>query len=469
MFTSSGGSLDQWSASDNQTWCSVSPTSGTTAANITVSIDNSTLTASGSPRTCTVTVTSSTSGVLNSPRTAAITVNTAASASATLSLGGPLSYSATVGGANPSNQTLPFSSSSAIDNWSSSISYAQGSGWLSLSPSSGTTAANMTAAVDVSSLSTAGQYCATVSIASTDPDVTNSPQTASVCVTMAAAALPPNIEVPAPAGLVATLGQASAIAFSVETDTGTAPYAWAVADTNTLPPGMSLSSASGTITSISGTPTTIGDYLVTVALTDDNDAVDTSEVLIKVRPPANAADIDVTVLPFEGGAIFTIRKSGLNAAQTCRVVVRDGDGVKIADNTVPPGPAVRTVVFTQLVASSPYTYEASCPTGTIGSPSIIGARGTFTVDAVTGATTNYGLSLTPPAGRSIVGVDVYMGTNEAEVASGGVTPTRLTCANPDPCEGSISKAKGFYFYRHVWRDGSDNNKGDSGVKKVRVR
>jgi len=327
----------------------------------------------------------------------------------------------------------------------------------------------MTASVDVSGLTVDGQYCATVSIASTDPDVTNSPQTASVCVTMAAAALPPNIEVPAPAGLVAILGQASAIAFSVEANTGTAPYAWAVADTNTLPPGMSLSSASGTTTSISGTPTTIGDYLVTMTLTDDANLVDTEEVLIKVRPTANSTDIDVNVLPFEGGAIFHVRKSGLNASQSCRAVVRDGEGIKIADSTVPPGPAVRTVVFTQLVSTSPYTYEVSCPTGTIASPSIIGARGIFTVDAVTGISVNYGLSLTPPPGRSIVGVDVYMGTNEAEVASGGVTPTRLTCANPDPCEGSISKAKGFYFYRHVWRDGSDNNKGDSGVQRVRVR
>jgi hypothetical protein len=407
--------------------------------------------------------------VLNSPLAWTATINVSASAAVTLSLGGPLSYTATVGGANPSNQTLNFSSSAAIDNWSSSITYAQGSAWLSLSPSSGTTAANMTASVDVSSLSVAGQYCATVSIASTDPDVTNTPQTASVCVTMAAAALPPNIESPVLAGLTATLGVASEIAFSVETDTGTAPYAWAVADTGTLPPGMSLSSASGTTTSISGTPTTVGDYLVTMTLTDNDDLTDEVEVLIKIRPPANASDIEVNVLPFEGGAIMGIRKSGLNAAQSCRVVIRDGDGIKIADGTVPPGPAVRTVVFTQLVANSPYTYEVSCPTGTIASPSIIGARGTFTVDALTGASVNYGLSLTPPAGRSIVGVDVYIGTNEAEVASGGVTPTRLTCANPDPCEGSISTPKGFRFLRYVWRDGSDTNKGDSGVKKVRIR
>lgn len=469
----SGGTLDNFTVNEvSGSGCAaltVSPGSGSANATLTFSVNNTGLVSASSPYVCNGTITSTTSGVLNSPLAWTATINVAASAAATLSLGGPLSYTATVGGANPANQTLNFSASSAIDNWSSSITYSQGSGWLSLSPSSGTNYANITASVDVSGLTVDGQYCATVSIASTDPDVTNSPQTASVCVTMAAAALPPNIEVPEPAGLVATLGQASAITFSVESGTGTAPFVWAVENTSPTPPGMSLSSAFGTTTSLSGTPTTIGDYLVTMTLADDDGLTDEVEVLIKIRPLANAADIEVNVLPFEGGAIFHIRKSGLNASQSCRAVVRDGEGIKIADSIVPPGPAVRTVVFTQLVSTSPYTYEVSCPTGTIASPSIIGARGIFTVDAVSGATASYGLSLTPPAGRSIVGVDVYMGANEAEVASGGVTPTRLTCANPDPCEGSISKAKGFYFYRHVWRDGSDNNKGDSGVKKVRVR
>ena len=471
--TGVGGTLDNFTVNEvSGSGCAaltVSPGSGSANATLTFSVNNTGLVNASSPYVCNGTITSTTSGVLNSPLAWTATINVAASAAATLSLGGPLSYSATVGGANPANQTLNFSSSSAIDNWSSSITYSQGSGWLSLSPSSGTTAANMTASVDVTSLSTPGQYCATVSIASTDPDVTNSPQTASVCVTMAAAPVAPQIEPPDPQDLTLTLGSAGALTLGIRDGTGTSPFAWEIVDENALPPGITLSSASGTTTSLSGTPTTVGDYVVSAKVTDDTSETNTIQFTMRVRPLQNTADVTVAVLPFEGGALFRISKSGLNAAQEGKIVVRNDLGIVEAEQIIPRGPAVRVVVIAGLINGPTYTYEVSYPTGTIASPSVIGARGVFTVDAVTGATTNLGLSLTPPAGRSIVGVDVYLGTNEAEVASGGVTPTRLTCANPDPCEGSISATKGFRFYRHVWRDGSNNNKGDSGVQKIRIR
>ena len=286
---------------------------------------------------------------------------------------------------------------------------------------------------------------------------------------MAAAAVPPQIEPPDPQDLTLTLGVEGALTLSIRTNTGTAPFAWEIIDENALPPGITLSSASGTSTSLSGTPTTVGDYVVSAKVTDDTSETHTIQFTMRVRPPQNAADVSVTVLPFEGGALFRIYKSGLNASQFGKIVVRDDLETEVANQTIPHGPAVRTVAIPGLINGPTYTYEVSFPSGTIASPSIIGARGLFTVDSVTGSTAGYKISTTPRSDQGVVGLDVYMGTNEAEVASGGVPAVRLDCEYPDACEGTITKTKGFYYLRLVWRDASNNDRGDTGVLKVRVR
>jgi outer membrane lipoprotein-sorting protein len=97
------------------------------------------------------------------------------------------SFSATEGGANPSNQTLNiWNSGSGILNWSVS----DNADWLTLNPTNGTSTGEhdpVTLSVDISGMST-GTHNATITISA--PGATNTPQTASVTLTINAAGAP---------------------------------------------------------------------------------------------------------------------------------------------------------------------------------------------------------------------------------------------------------------------------------------
>lgn len=444
---------------DDQTYCAASTSSftgSTSATNVSISMTTGALTEGSYPCTVTFSATGATD------KTVAVTFNVAAPAAITLNLGSVTNFETTVGGNAPDDKTLTFASAGGtLDNWTSSITYAQGSGWLSLSPSSGTTAANITVSVNPSSLVAAGTYCATVSIASTTANVSNSPATQQVCVDMLA---PLEITISGAAGMQFN----SAVSVGLAVTGGAATYTWSTSG-GELPSGLALSSSTGATVDLSGTVTAIGDYPVTVGVYDTYGAQATVLFPIKVRPAQAAADVTVTRLTFAGGVILRIRKAGLNAKDVGQVVLRDNEGNLVAGKAIPAGLAVRDEVFTNLESSAPLTYEVCFPTGLLSSPAPICATGTFTVDAASADSAQYRKSITPPGGRSIVGIDVYMSTSQALVNDLDVTPTRFTCANPDPCIVSVSTTKGFRYYRHIWRDGSNNSRGDSGVQKVRIR
>lgn len=455
IFTSPGGTLDNWTASDDQAWCSVSPSSGTTAANIAVSVDNSTLTAAGSPATCTITISSTTNGVSNSPQETVATVNTEASANVTLSIGGAKSFTAEEGGANPSNQTLAVASSAAVDNWSRSVTYLQGSGWLTVTPASGTTVEDLTLAVDITGL-VPGQYCANISVASTDVDVTNSPVTSQACVTITAAATTPTITEPPGPEYILTVGTAESIEFSVTTGTGTAPFAWTI--TGSLPAGMTASGEATDTLTISGTPTEIGDFPVIIHVVDDN--ADEYEITRTIRsiPPQGATAIELNAIPIPGGVIVKIRKSGLNAAQTGKLVLRkvtdDAAGLRVDSQAIPAGPAVKTLQFLGLPATDvddstiSYFVEASYPSGTNASPGIISARSdTFNVLALGGTGT-----LKYP-------VFPITGTTYCRVRYGGTTAVSTAvieaCTAGTPHEFTITRDAGSVYVAHDYCSNSD--------------
>ena len=366
IFTSSGGTLDNWTASDNQTWCSVSPASGTAAANIAVSIDNSTLTAAGSPRTCTVTVSSTTNGVSNSPQETVATVNTEASANVTLSIGGAKSFSGVEGGANPDNQTLAVTSSAAVDNWSRTVTYLQGSGWLTVTPSSGTTVEDLTLAVNITGL-VPGQYCANISVASTDPDVTNSPVTSQACLTITAADTPPSIHEEDGVVYTARLNAASTFTFDLDPGTGVAPFVFSIGS-STLPTGVSFTDNGNGTATISGTPTEIGEFQFLLTVTDANDDTDEVARNLRVLVPAAASDLTLTGDAFGNGVFIRMRRAGLDANDVCRVTLwreidEDTSEVQFtAQQTVVRGPAVRDFYFWPIPAGH-YFYEVACPTG----------------------------------------------------------------------------------------------------------
>ena len=64
---------------------------------------------------------------------------------------------------------------------------------------------------------------------------------------------------------------------------GVAPYAWLVV-AGKLPPGLALSSSSGSVVGISGTPTAIGTWTFTMQVTDSNSRVDKRVYSLIVNP-----------------------------------------------------------------------------------------------------------------------------------------------------------------------------------------
>ncbi len=165
--TSSGGS-----------WLSVSPTSGTTNASASVSVNPASL-AAGTYNGM-ITVTSGTAG--NSPQTVAVTL--VVSAAPTLSVApGSLTFNYQVGGSTPAAQNISINGSSAIA-FSAAAATSSGGSWLSVSPTSGTTNASASVSVNPASLAP-GTYNGTVTV--TSAAASNSPQTVAVTLNVTAA------------------------------------------------------------------------------------------------------------------------------------------------------------------------------------------------------------------------------------------------------------------------------------------
>jgi len=103
---------------------------------------------------------------------------------------------------------------------------------------------------------------------------------------------PPNILTTAlPGGTVD-----EAYSATLSASEGTEPYTWSL-DSGTLPPGLSLNAATGTI---SGSPTAAGDFPFTVKVTDAGTPAqsDTQELSLSVAPaPVSPPTITTTTLP----------------------------------------------------------------------------------------------------------------------------------------------------------------------------
>jgi glucose/arabinose dehydrogenase len=207
-----GGSLN-YTASDDASWMSVSPTSGPAAQDVTVTLDTSGLAAG----TYNGTVTVSAAGAAGSPKLIPVTLTLTPPAPPSLMVSPTsLSFSATAGGPNPAAQSL------AIANGGSgtlSYSATDDASWLSLTPASGSAPGNVSASVDAAGLA-AGTYTATVTI--TSAGTANSPQTVPVTLTVA----PPGGELLGGANVIGTstssapVGAAEAYRLSATT-TGT--------------------------------------------------------------------------------------------------------------------------------------------------------------------------------------------------------------------------------------------------------
>ena len=177
--TNTGAGTLSWSASASAAWLSLSPTSGTTTTEtdvITVTVNTTGLTANTYTGTITLTVLGSATAAQQIPVTMTITPPASTIGENPASL----TFAAQQGGAQPPLQGFTITNTGqGTLNWSVS----ETAGWLSLSPTSGTTTTAtdvITVAVNTAGL-TANTYTAPITI--TASGATNTPQ--QVLVTLA--------------------------------------------------------------------------------------------------------------------------------------------------------------------------------------------------------------------------------------------------------------------------------------------
>jgi hypothetical protein len=176
-----GGGTLSWTASDDASWLTVTPSSGTDAATLTATPSISGLNAG----TYTATITVSAAGAGGSPATIPVTLTVDPPAPPALAVSpATLAFSATQGQANPAAKTISVTNggSGTLD-----VSVSDDAAWLAVTPATATAPATLTATPNITGLA-AGTYTATVTITATTAGATGSPKTVAVTLNVAAAA-----------------------------------------------------------------------------------------------------------------------------------------------------------------------------------------------------------------------------------------------------------------------------------------
>ena len=182
MALSSSDSALSWTATDNVPWLSLSPTSGSTPGSLIMTVSTAGLSAGTYSGLITMTAPNATNSTQYMPVTLTVTASTSTPA---IGLSpSSLSFSGTVGGANPSAQPLTVANTgSGTLTWTAS----DNANWLTLSPSSGTNTATVSASVNLSGLA-AGTYNATVTLAATGATTKTVPVTLTLTASSASSA-----------------------------------------------------------------------------------------------------------------------------------------------------------------------------------------------------------------------------------------------------------------------------------------
>jgi Viral BACON domain len=154
-----GGGTLNWSTSENASWLTVSPASGSGTGTVTVAVNDANLSAG----TYNATITVAASGATTKSVPVTLTVT---SGSTTPAIGlNPISlaFTGSVGGANPAAQSINIANTGGGTlSWSTSDSVP----WLTLSPASGSGNKAVTATVNTAGLAT-GTLNATITVAAT--------------------------------------------------------------------------------------------------------------------------------------------------------------------------------------------------------------------------------------------------------------------------------------------------------------
>jgi hypothetical protein len=165
-----GNGTLSWSTSTDQSWLSVSPSSGTGSGNPSVMVNINGLNAGSYTGHITVSAT----GATGSPATVTVSLNLSSPNPVLSVTPGSLTFNATAGGGNPATQPI---SISKAGNGTLSWSTKTDQSWLSVTPSSGTGAGTPNVTASITGL-TQGNYTGHVTVTATG--ASGSPATVTV-------------------------------------------------------------------------------------------------------------------------------------------------------------------------------------------------------------------------------------------------------------------------------------------------
>ena len=327
------------------TWLSVSPASGNTSNNgtLTVAVDGSKLTAG----TYTGTIVVTSPAASNSPQT--ITVHFKVNPGTLSAPNTPLTFTQVAGGAVPPAQSIAVTGSPVALNFTVVGNTFNGGNWLSATPASGTTPSTVQVSVNGASLA-AGQYTGSVTIASSGAG--GSPIAVGVILNVVSpatlAASPTSLAFAYTVGLA--VPSAQNLAVTATGGTGNVPITAQVQVDGTATGWLAVTPASG------NTPGTFAISVVTSGL-----AAGKYTGRIVISSPNSLAPVSVSVTLTVTAIPQPVVGSVANAANYSTGAVSPGENIVIFGTGI--GPATQTLatvannVFPTLVGNTRVLFD----------------------------------------------------------------------------------------------------------------
>ena len=363
-----------FTAAPTQSWITVSPSSGTTPATLTVGVNATGLTAGTYQGAVTITAGASTSSI---PVTFTVSSSSAGAISATPS---SLTFTQAMNGASPGAQTVQLTSTP-----STSFTAVSNQSWISVSPAFGTTPATLTVSANGVGLTT-GSYQGSISVA-TDTSTTTIPVTLNVTsgTISAITATPPAIAFSQIAGQNSfsiqniRLSSASPTTFTAASDqtwltvspsTGTTPATLTISAN----PGLTAGNYQGNITIAGGTTVVTVPVALTVSTASNSITASPNPVTFSQVSGGSAPGVQTLQLSSPSPTNFTA------ASTSTWLRVTPSSGTTPASLSLSVNPAGLTVgTYTDTITISggaapvtiPVTYTISNDAFTATPPSLM--------------------------------------------------------------------------------------------------
>ena len=322
QISNSGGGMLNWSVSANQTWLTLSPSSGSSTGeidNVTVSVNILGLAIGTQSGTITITAV----GATNTPQTTAVTLNISSAPPTIFRSPDNMTFTAVAGGPNPTSQTLQISNSGGgVLNWSVSANQT----WLTFSPSGGSSTGeidNVNVSANIAGLGV-GIYSATITIAAAG--ATNTPQQTAITLNIMPP-LPTIFRAPAAMAFTAVAGSANPASQILQiSNSGGGTLNWSVSGNQTW---LSLFPSNGNSTgeidnvtvSVNVAGLAAGTYSAIITISDAGatNTPQTTTVTLIITPPPTISRVPAAMT-------FTAKVGGINPPSQTLQISNSGGG-----------------------------------------------------------------------------------------------------------------------------------------------